>query len=143
MQAFDCWMAGRCFALRTAKPTWVDFFLYARLVPVVVYPILSMVEVRNRGARKRHGNIRPPFDFWITFNIEMRLAASQTMNVETSNMSLFRMSMRSQRCLSLCILLTSRNIKSLGMNDPSIHSPLSLVLALPLKLLPNLSLQHH
>src|SRR5438874_2148310 len=35
IQAFDCWMASRCFALRTGKPTWVDYFLYARIHPIV------------------------------------------------------------------------------------------------------------
>lgn len=28
-------MATRCFALHVGRPTWVDYFLYARLHPVV------------------------------------------------------------------------------------------------------------
>jgi len=36
---FDTWMANRCFALRTGKPSWVDYFLYARIHPVVVWLI--------------------------------------------------------------------------------------------------------
>lgn len=36
IQAFDSWMAPKCFALRTGQPTWVDYFLYARIHPVVV-----------------------------------------------------------------------------------------------------------
>jgi hypothetical protein len=28
-------MASRCFAVQIGRPTWVDYFLYARLYPVV------------------------------------------------------------------------------------------------------------
>ena len=38
-------MASRCFALRTGKPTWVDYFLYARIHPVVVFSQNDLVDV--------------------------------------------------------------------------------------------------
>src|SRR5271169_3285646 len=76
-------MASRCFALGTGQPTWVDYFLYARIHPVVVGSLNGeIIDCRNCGVRRKLGNILLSFVLWIIFNIDVRLFHLRHMNVE-------------------------------------------------------------
>lgn len=105
-------MASRCFAVQIGRPTWVDFFLYARLHPVV--------KTWTKEETWQHPAIFRFFDYIQNRDEVQKLSAHDRGDLQHVALSDI---MSIPDVSDISIKANIRNINFLVMNDPSIVSP--------------------